>query len=43
MIFNREAIAAIIVDIVVFYDSKRSIGFLDNFFLPEALFVQTTF
>ena len=27
----------------VFYDSKRSVSFLEVFFLPEVLFVQTAF
>ena len=46
LFFNsRTAIAGAIIGLLlVFYDSKRSIGFLKVFFfLPEVLFVQTMF
>ena len=44
MINSRTAIAGAIIGLLlVFYDSKRSIGFLKVFFLPEVLFVQTMF
>ena len=38
-----EAERSYIAVLLFFYDSKRCIGFLKVFFLPEVLFVQTLF